>query len=406
VNLGPRRATVIGGGIVGLATALALREASPDLRLTVLEKEPEVGRHQTGHNSGVLHAGVYYKPGSLKARLCAEGRARMEAFCTTHGVPFTRCGKLVVATREAELPRLETLRERALANGLAAQVLDRDALREVEPYAAGLRALRVPESGVVDYGEVARTMKAVLIAQGVAVSVGRALLGVRRMRDALVLETGAGDVESDFVVNCGGLHADRVARRFGLDPGIHIVPFRGEYYHLSPQGAAKVRALIYPVPDPDLPFLGVHLTRGVHGTVEAGPNAVLAFAREGYRRADLSPADLMDAFAFPGFWRMGVRWWRTAAYEWRRSLDPGLFLRDLQRLVPSLTRDDLGPGGSGVRAQAVDRDGRLADDFLFVAGPRSLHVLNAPSPAATASLAIGSEIARRALERMGAPTTG
>ena len=397
---GPRRVVIIGGGIVGLATALALRESSPDAPLTVLEKESEVGRHQTGHNSGVLHAGVYYPPGSLKARLCADGRARMEAFCATHGVPFTRCGKLVVATREAELPRLETLRERAVANGLAVEVLDRDALREVEPHAAGLRALRVPESGVVDYGEVARAMKAALIAQGVAVRTGQSLRGVRRMNHALVLETGTGEVESDFVVNCGGLHADRLARRFGLDPGIRIVPFRGEYFHLSSAGAAKVRALIYPVPDPDLPFLGVHLTRGVHGTVEAGPNAVLAFAREGYRRRDLSPGDLIEAFAFPGFWRMAARWWRTAAYEWRRSLDPGLFLRDLQRLVPSLTRDDLRPGGSGVRAQAVDRDGRLADDFLFVEGPRSLHVLNAPSPAATASLAIGREIARRARERM------
>ena len=396
----PRSVTVIGGGIVGLATALALRERSPGLRLGILEKEADVGLHQTGHNSGVIHAGVYYKPGSLKAKLCAQGRSRMEAFCEAQGVRFERCGKLVLATRDRELPRLEALRERAVANGLAVEVLGPQALREREPHAAGLRALWVPETGIVDYGEVARAMKALLLAQGVEVRTRQAMRGVRQGPGGLVLETDGGDIETDLAINCAGLHADRVARRFGLEPGLRIVPFRGEYFHLAPAAAAKVRTLIYPVPDPDLPFLGVHLTRGIHGTVEAGPNAVLAYAREGYRRRDLSLRDLADIAAFPGLWRMGARWWRTGLYEWRRSLSRRLFLRDLQTLVPSLRLEDLHPGGSGVRAQAVDLQGRLADDFLFVEGPRSFHVLNAPSPAATASLAIGRHIAATALERM------
>jgi len=396
----PRNVTIIGGGIVGLATTLSLRETSPELSLTVLEKEPDVGLHQTGHNSGVIHAGVYYKPGSLKAKLCAEGRARMEAFCEAQGVPFKRCGKLVVATRETALPRLEALRERALANGLAVESLGPEALREREPHAVGIRAMWVPETGVVDYQEVARAMKGLLIAQGVEMRTGQALLGVQHRSGALVLETPRGELQTDFVVNCGGLHADRLARRFGLEPEIRIIPFRGEYFHLTPQAGDKVRALIYPVPDPELPFLGVHLTRGVHGAVEAGPNAVLAFAREGYRRRDVSFADLAEYAAFPGLWRMGARWWRTGVYEWRRSLSRRLFLRDLRELVPDLMLEDLSPGGSGVRAQAVDRQGRLADDFLFVEGPRSFHVLNAPSPAATASLAIGRHIAMISTSRM------
>jgi L-2-hydroxyglutarate oxidase len=324
----------------------------------------------------------------------------MEAFCEAQGVRFERCGKLVVATRETALPRLEALRERALANGLAVESLGPEALREREPHAVGIRALWIPETGIVDYREVARTMRGLLIAQGVDVRTSQAVLEVQHRPGALVLETTRGDIETDFVLNCGGLHADRLARRFGLEPGIRIIPFRGEYFHLTPEASAKVRTLIYPVPDPDLPFLGVHLTRGIHGTVEAGPNAVLAFAREGYRRRDLSLRDLAEYAAFPGLWRMGRHWWRTGVYEWRRSLSRKLFLRDLRELVPDLMLEDLSPGGSGVRAQAVDRQGRLADDFLFVEGPRSFHVLNAPSPAATASLAIGRHIALTSMGRM------
>lgn len=393
--------TILGGGIVGLATALALQDRAPGTRLTLLEKEPEVGRHQTGHNSGVIHAGLYYKPGSLKARLCTAGRLRMEAFCAEEGVPFRRCGKLVVATQADELPRLEALAERARANGLAAVLLDPEGIREREPEAAGLRALWVPETGIVDYAEVALAMKRRLAARGAAIRTFTAFRSAERVQGRWRLRTSAEELETDFVVNCGGLHADRIARAFGLDGGTQIIPFRGEYFHLAPEACPKVRGLIYPVADPALPFLGVHLTRGIHGDVEAGPNAVLAFAREGYRRRDVSLRDLAAMGAFPGLWKLGARWWRTGLYEWRRSLSAALFLRDLQRLVPGLERKDLSPGGSGVRAQAVDRQGRLVEDFLIVEGPRSLHVLNAPSPAATASLAIGEHLADKAAQRFG-----
>jgi L-2-hydroxyglutarate oxidase LhgO len=295
----PGNVTIIGGGILGMATALALRDALPALPLCILEKEADVGRHQTGHNSGVIHAGLYYKPGSLKATLCAEGRTRMEAFCDAHGVRRERCGKLVVATERAELPRLESLRERAIANGLAAESLDPAGIRAREPHAAGIAGLWVPETGVVDFGEVARAMRAELDARSIEVRGSHAVTGVRHETRGLILETSAGDVATGFALNCAGLHSDRVARRFGLDAGVRIVPFRGEYYHLSSDAAARVRGLIYPVPNPELPFLGVHLTRGIHGRVEAGPNAVLAFAREGYRRGDISVTDLADLATFP-----------------------------------------------------------------------------------------------------------
>ncbi len=393
-------AVVIGGGAVGLATALALRAAAPDLPLVLIEKEPEVGAHQTGHNSGVIHAGVYYKPGSLKAKLCAEGRGLMEAFCEAEGVPFRRCGKVVVATSEAELPRLEGLAQRARANGLKVVAMGPAELKEREAEAAGLAALWVPETGVVDYGAVARAMKARLLRQGVEVHTCQRFIAVHRQPAGHVLETDRGELPAEFVVNCAGLHSDRIARAFGVEPGLQIIPFRGEYYHLRPEAARLVRTLIYPVPDPDLPFLGVHLTRGIHGEVEAGPNAVLAFAREGYRRSDLVAGDMVGYATYPGFWRMARRWWRTGCQEWYRSLHRGRFLRDLQTLVPNLRDSDLMAGGSGVRAQAVDPQGRLADDFVFVEGPGSLHVLNAPSPAATASLAIGKHVASRAMAQM------
>lgn len=397
--------TIIGGGIVGLATGLALiggrrpQVAARDLLL--LEAEPRVAAHQTGHNSGVIHSGLYYKPGSLKARLCATGRERMVAFCAEHGLPYERCGKIVVATREDELPRLAELELRGIANGLGPaedgsgglRWLTPEALRELEPHAGGLAGLHVPQTGIVDYGAVARKMAELLTVAGAVLRLDEPLRAVRAGANPLELRTPRGTYTTAMLTNCAGLHSDRVARMCGLRPTVRIVPFRGEYYTLRSGRAADVRNLIYPVPDPRYPFLGVHLTRMISGGVEAGPNAVLALRRLGYRRWDASPRDLMELAMFGGFWRMAARHWPTAVMEWRRSLSPAIFARDLARLVPSITRADLAPGGCGVRAQAVDAQGRLVDDFAIMQEERMLHVLNAPSPAATASLAIGGYLA-------------
>jgi L-2-hydroxyglutarate oxidase len=383
---------VIGGGAVGLGVALEITRRFPRQRLLVLEKEDRVARHQSGHNSGVIHSGVYYKPGSLKARLCVAGAAAMVEFCREHGIPHQVCGEVIVATQEEEIPRLEQLRLRGEANGLTGlRLIGPEELREIEPHAAGLKALLVPSTGVTDYALVCAKY-AELIATDGAVLTSAAATGIKRSASEIVVETPRGAFAADALINCAGLYSDRISRMAGDDPGVMIVPFRGEYYDLAPESASLVRALIYPVPDPRFPFLGVHFTRRITGKVDAGPNAVLALAREGYRHTDIDLGDLTSALAFPGFWRMARQHWRNGLGEWHRSLSKAAFVKALQRLLPEIGEKDLVPGGSGVRAQALKPDGALVDDFQFVPSGKILHVLNVPSPAATASLTIGKAI--------------
>jgi L-2-hydroxyglutarate oxidase len=384
---------VIGGGIVGMATA---RELTVRHRhsLTVLEAEDRLAAHQSGHNSGVIHSGLYYKPGSLKARNCVEGREAMFRFCAEHGIPYERCGKVVVATRESELPALDELERRGRANGLRGlRRLDPAEVREREPHIAGIAGLLVPETGIVDYARVTQVCGEEVRQAGGEIRLQTRVLGCRREADGIVLETTAGPVACRHVINCGGLQSDRIARLCGVEPGLQIVPFRGEYYELVSERRSLIRNLVYPVPDPRFPFLGVHFTRTIHGQVEAGPNAVLALRREGYRRWSVSAADLAGMASFGGFWRMAGRYWRTGLGELHRSLSKRAFLKALQRLLPELRLEDLRPAGAGVRAQALEPAGNLVDDFRIVAHERMIHVLNAPSPAATASISIGRTIA-------------
>lgn len=388
------RIIVIGGGIVGLATAFRLGQSLPDSSVTVLEKESGVGRHQSGHNSGVLHCGLYYKPGSLKARLAVTGIRQMVAFCREYAIPHEICGKLVVATNEEELARLQDLFDRGQKNGLQGlEMLGPGELREIEPHAAGIAAIRVPEEGIADYGAVCETLVRCVQAQGGQVVTQARVYRLERSGPTWVAQTAAEAYTADFIVNCAGLHCDRVCSLAGEKPGAKIIPFRGEYYTLRPERRSLVRNLIYPVPDPRFPFLGVHFTRLIHGGIEAGPNAVLAFAREGYTKRDFSARDLIETLTYPGFWRFFGKYPRMCWNELRRSFSRELFCRSLQKLVPDILPDDLGPGGAGVRAQAISRVGETMQDFSFVKGERALHVLNAPSPGATASLAIGKEIA-------------
>ncbi len=385
---------IVGGGIVGLATALALVERHGK-SVVVLEAESSVASHQTGHNSGVIHAGLYYEPGSLKATLCRAGLELMYRFCEEEGVPHRRCGKLVVATSEEEVWRLDRLEERGRANGVLLRRVAGPELGSFEPNVVGRAGLWVEETGVVDYGAVAHAIARRLARHDGEIRLASPVVAIRRDHGGFVLETPSGPVLSRALVTCAGLHADRVVRMAGLEPPARIVPFRGEYYQLRETSAHLVRGLIYPVPDPQLPFLGVHFTRGVDDRVEAGPNAVLATARHGYRWGDVSIADLADWFGWPGFWRMAARHWRTGLDEAIRSLSVDRFTRSLQRLVPSVRREDLVPGGAGVRAQAISRSGELVHDFLVLEQPGAVHLLNAPSPAATASLAIGRTLADR-----------
>jgi L-2-hydroxyglutarate oxidase len=387
------RTAVIGGGIVGIATALALAERG--YAPVVLEAEDGLARHQTGHNSGVIHSGLYYKPGSLKARMCRAGLEAMYRFCAEEGVPTRRCGKLVVAVRADELPRLATLEERGRANGVTLRRLGPAEIKEHEPEVVGVAGLWVDETGVVDYSLVTEAMARRLVRLGGEVRTGHRVASIARDGRSFVIGTASGEIRASRLVNCAGLQSDRVARLAGLQPGVRIVPFRGEYYVLRAERRDLVRGLIYPVPDPALPFLGVHFTRGIDDVVEAGPNAVLALRREGYSWGDISIPDIVDWAAFPGFWRMARAQWRNGLGEIRRSLSRARFLKSLQTLMPALKDDDIERGGSGVRAQAVGVDGRLIDDFFIQSGPGMLHVLNAPSPAATASLAIGLEVASR-----------
>jgi L-2-hydroxyglutarate oxidase LhgO len=393
---------IIGGGIVGLAVALEITKRLPRLSLLLLEKEARVGQHQSGHNSGVIHSGIYYKPGSLKARLCVEGARTMVEFCREHGIPHQVCGKVIVATREEELSRLEELQSRGKANGLTGvRLMGRDELREIEPHAGGLRALAVPSTGITDYARVCDKYAELVSAQGGTLLTSTAVIGIKRDAQEIVVETTGGAFAANSIINCAGLFSDRISRMAGEKTDVVIVPFRGEYYLLTPERSSLVRALIYPVPDPRFPFLGVHFTRRVNGSVDAGPNAVFAFCREGYRRTDFSARDLGSSLAFPGFWRMAAKHWRSGLDEFRRSFSKPGFVRALQRLVPEVREDDFVPGGSGVRAQALQRDGSLVDDFQFVPSDKMLHVLNVPSPAATASLPIGRFIGNLAAENFG-----
>ena len=392
-------AAVIGAGILGLSTAMALAQRHAGLRVVALEQEAGVGRHQSGNNSGVIHSGLYYRPGSAKARMAVEGAERMYAFCAEHGVGAERCGKVVVATHERELERLAELRRRGEANGVhGIREIGTDELRTLEPNAAGVRALHVPSTGIADYPAVCDTYRSLLEANGGAVRLRSRVGGIRVDADGVALQTTSGLVRARYAVNCAGLQADRVAQRAGARRDVRIVPFRGEYYDLTDDARGLVRNLIYPVPDPAFPFLGVHFTRRLDGSVEAGPNAVLALRREGYRWRDVSLGDAWDAVSYVGFLRLARRHWRTGLGEVWRSASKPAFVAALQRLMPALQGSQLVRGGAGVRAQALERDGSLVDDFQIVETDRMIHVLNAPSPGATASLPIGEQIAQMAAQ--------
>jgi len=386
------RFVVIGAGIVGLATAHRITLDHPGATVTVIDKESHVAAHQTGHNSGVIHAGVYYKPGSLKARLCAAGRASMVDFCAEHGIAHEVCGKLIVAADESEVARLRALHERAVANGLPARLVSAAEAKEFEPEIRCVEALRVDSTGIVDYTAVCKTLADLAEKAGASVRLGTRVTGISSRGAEQIVHTTAGDVVADVLVNCAGLHADRVARLAGVEPPARIVPFRGEYFELTPERRSLVRGLIYPVPDPQFPFLGVHLTRMIDGTVHAGPNAVLALAREGYGWGKINPRDIADFVGYGGLWRLARKHFGYGMTEVRRSLSRRRFAESLARLVPAVTEADLVPAGAGVRAQAIAKDGALVDDFLIVARERQVHVLNAPSPAATSSLEIAKHI--------------
>ena len=384
---------IIGAGIVGLATALEATQRFPDMRLVVVEKEDHVAAHQTGHNSGVIHSGLYYKTGSLKARNCVAGAASMKRFCQEQGVRFEECGKLVIATTPEEVPRLEQLHQRGIANGVPGlRMLDRGQFREIEPHCSGIRALQVPTTGIVDYTVVAHKYAELVERAGGQVVLNAKVVGLRDNGQSNIVETEAGAFRTRYVINCAGLYSDAVTRMAGVLTDLEIVPFRGEYYEVKPERRHLVKALIYPVPDPRFPFLGVHFTRRVNGSVEAGPNAVLALRREGYTGAGVDLSEAVETLGYPGFWRMARKYWRMGLAEQYRSWVKAAFVKSLQKMVPELQESDLAPGGSGVRAQAVDKNGNLLDDFHFVRSKRMIHVCNVPSPAATASLEIGKEI--------------
>ncbi len=390
---------VIGGGIVGLSTARALLERHPGARLAVLEKEGGWARHQTGHNSGVIHSGIYYKPGSLKARFCLEGARALVEFCQERDIDYEICGKIIVATEPGELQLLDDLHERGLKNGLAVEKLDPKQLKEAEPHATGLAGLSVPSTGIVDYTRVANAFAAIVEEKGGQLRTGTRVQSVSERGPEVEVRTNRGVIRARTLVNCAGLYSDRVARLCGVDPGTKIVPFRGEYYELRSEKRYLVKNLIYPVPNPNFPFLGVHFTRSVEGMVEAGPNAVLGLAREGYKKTDFVLKDFVEELTYPALWRLAKTNWRTGVGEIHRSLSKKAFVRGLQKLVPEVRAGDIVPIAAGVRAQALTKEGKLVDDFLISEGENSIHVLNAPSPAATASIPIGEEIARRIVER-------
>src|SRR5271155_3570887 len=384
---------IIGCGIVGLATGLEFTRRFPGLSLAIIEKEPALARHQTGHNSGVIHSGIYYKPGSLKAQLCVEGVNALLRFCLEHGVPYDICGKIIVATQEDEIPRLKDLYVRGQNNGLEGlRMLNSEEIREIEPHATGIQGIHVPGSGIIDYSTVSEKYAEIITARGGKIHLSHEVTGLRRNGSSTVIETTQGPIEASLVINCAGLQSDRVSRLAKAKLDLTIVPFRGEYYDLVPEKKHYLKGLNSPVPDPRFPFLGVHFTKRIGGGVEAGPNAVLALKREGYSKISFRPRDIFEYATFPGFWIMAAKYWDVSLGEYHRSLSKSAFVRALQRLMPELTSDDLVPGGSGVRAQALDIHGKLLDDFHFVHTDGVVHVCNVPSPAATASLAIGKYI--------------
>jgi L-2-hydroxyglutarate oxidase LhgO len=393
----PYDVAVVGAGILGLATARRLLADRPGLRLVIVEKEAQIAAHQTGHNSGVVHSGIYYAPGSLKARLCTAGKAALERYVAERGLAHDRCGKVIVALEERELPRLAELERRATENGVRGlRVLDADALRELEPNARGIRALHAPETAIVDYRQVAAAFADDVRAAGGELRLATSVTGIGERARTVAVETTDGGLEASAVVSCAGLQSDRVAGLDGRRPPVRIVPFRGDYYSLKPAARGLVNGLVYPVPDPAFPFLGVHFTKTVDGRVIAGPNAVLALAREHYGRTGFRPRDAAATLAYPGFWRFARRHLRFGAGELWRDVVKRAFVRDMQRYVPAVTADDVEFGPSGIRAQALAPDGRLVDDFVLQRGGRVLHVLNAPSPAATASLALADHIGAEA----------
>jgi L-2-hydroxyglutarate oxidase len=392
---------IIGGGIVGLATAMALTKQY-QLSLVVLEAESEVAAHQTGHNSGVIHSGLYYKPGSLKALNCTRGREAMYQFCETHGIKHDRCGKVVVATSPREIPALNTLEERGKANGLQGiKRLSPEEIKEYEPHVVGIDGLFVPQTGIVNYTDVTKMYAKIVQEQGGEILTNTRFTGFHSQNGQITLETSQGEIHCRNLINCAGLQSDRIAKACGVDPGLQILPFRGEYYEVVPEKHHLVKNLIYPVPDPRFPFLGVHFTRMIHGGVEAGPNAVLAFKREGYKKSDFSIYDIAQFAGYVGFWRMAFKYWKMSIGETYRSFSKASFVKALRRLVPELAMDDVFPSGSGVRAQALEPSGKLVDDFRIVEAEHQVHVLNAPSPAATASISIGESIAKMAEKNFG-----
>ena len=395
--------TIIGGGILGLATALKITAAHVHIKLLLLEKEAELARHQTGNNSGVIHSGLYYRPGSLKARLCVSGRKELMAFCDVNRVPYEICGKVVVATSPVELPRLDELHRRGEANGLKGlAIIGPERLKEIEPHATGIKGLHVPETGIVDYRKVAAAYAEKVRDANGDIRLSQRVVGILDRGDEIVLQTSGGDYRTKYLINCGGLQSDIVAQMMGgaskqqNEEEHRIIPFRGEYYKIAPAREFLVKNLIYPVPDPTFPFLGVHFTRMARGGVEAGPNAVFAYAREGYRHSDINLADLWRTLSFKGFWAITAKYWQTGFGELYRSLSKKAFVRALQKLLPEIREADLVPGGAGVRAQAVSASGALVDDFVIRDSRNAIHVLNAPSPGATASLAIGQQICQMA----------
>jgi (S)-2-hydroxyglutarate dehydrogenase len=386
---------VIGGGIVGLSVAWTILERDPNLRVAILEKENAWARHQTGRNSGVIHSGIYYKPGSLKAKLCREGNLRMVRFCQVHGIRHEACGKVIVATTPSEIRLLENLYERGIANGLTLKKLSASEVKELEPHVNCLAGIHVESTGIVDFSSVCRKLADLIEARGGDLRLNAKVEGFRIHGKEIILETSKDTLAARWVVNCAGLHSDRVARLAGAEPGARIVPFRGEYYELKPERRSLVRNLIYPVPDPEFPFLGVHFTRMIDGSVHAGPNAVLSLKREGYHRTSFNLRDFLDTMTYPGFWRLAAKHARSGLEEMHRSFSKRAFVRSLQKLIPEIREEDLVPGEAGVRAQALRPDGGLVEDFLIVHSPSAIHVCNAPSPAATASLEIGRMIAEQ-----------
>lgn len=386
---------IIGGGIVGLSVGLALTERFPDKKVVILEKENSVSKHQTGNNSGVIHSGIYYKPGSFKARFAKQGSQSMVAFCKEHGIEYDICGKVIVATEQHELPLLQNLYERGIQNELQIEMLNAEQLKEIEPHVAGLGAIRVPQAGIVNYQQVSEKIRELIEKNGGEIRCGVEVKSINEHDNGVTIETSKGTVEAKVMINCAGLQSDRIAKMTGYSADLKIVPFRGEYYKLKESSRSLVNHLIYPVPNPDFPFLGVHYTRMIGGEVEAGPNAVLSFKREGYKKTDINLFDIAETLTYKGFWKLAGKNMKEGLNEMARSYSKGLFVKSLQKLIPEIQADDLEPGGAGVRAQALKSDGSMVDDFYFIPGKRSIHVLNAPSPAATASLEIGKEIVSR-----------